>query len=483
MKTVSAFRVSRRSLMKSGAALAGAAALGGTFPNIVRAQGSGTLRVLLAGDPFYYAIEGLKDQFQQETGITLEIEAISTEALQARLTSSFISNEPDADVISVDQMWLGQYLESKWILPLNEFIKADSDTAIDDFIPEVLYSMNTWRGQVGTLPVASYGQMVLYRKDFVDEAGIKIPEDGSWTWSDYLDTVKALHGKSFGGTTMSGTVLAGQQPAPVVHMFTQLAASMGTRWFKSFPTGSAWDFTPTVDSPENREALKLFLELYKLSPAESVGYNWFDAGMRFAKGDIGMFYWWTPYAYLCRKDGYMTGKDSVVADKLGIVRLPKAPDHHQVVSLGGHSLGIAGNTGKREAAWQFVKWATSAKTQKAMALYDKYGYQFSDFARPSLYADPDLLKIYPYLPGQIGDIRAGNGKIVRPPCPVYTTLEGIYGLNLNKVLTGAMTPEACLSETSTFFETILKGNFLIPYQQASYDDTLEATKALMASLA
>ena len=117
-----------------------------------------------------------------------------------------------------------------------------------------------------------------------------------------------------------------------------------------------------------------------------------------------------------------------------------------------------------------------------MALYTKYGYQFSDFSRPSLYKDPDLLKVYPYLPAQIADLQRGNGKIVRPPCPVYTTLEGIYGLNLNKVLAGDLEPAQALKETSTFFSTILKGNFLIPYNQASYDDTLDATKRLMASL-
>lgn len=472
--------ISRRALLRSTAAFAGAAALG---LNSGRASAQGkTLRVLLAGDPFYYAIQGLADQFKQETGIELQIESISLEALQARLTSSFISNQPDADVISVDQMWLGQYLESRWILPLNDFIKADKDTDIKDFVPEVLYSMNTWRGQVGTLPVATYGQCVLYRKDFVDAAGVKIPDDGSWTWSDYLDIVKKLNGKEFDGKKMAGTVLAGQQPAPIVHMYTQLAASSGVRWFKQFPTGQ-WDFTPTINTPENVEALKLFLELYKNSPPEAIGYNWFDAGMRFAKGDVGMFYWWTPYSYLCRKDGYMSGKDSVVADKLGITRLPRSPGKDQVVSIGGHSLGIPSNTANKDGAWKFIKWATSAKTQKAMALYTKYGHQFSDFARPSLYEDADLLKIYPYLPAQIADLKRGNGKIVRPPCPVYTTLEGIYGLNLNKVLSGDTAPDAALKDTESFFSNILTGNFLIPYKQPTYDDTLDATKALIASLA
>ncbi len=475
------FDISRRSLLKSTAAFAGAAALG-MAPRTASAQAK-TLRVLLAGDPFYYAIQGLADQFKQETGIELQIESISLEALQARLTSSFISNQPDADVISVDQMWLGQYLESKWIMPLNDFIKADKDTDIQDYVPEVLYSMNTWRGQVGTLPVATYGQAVLYRKDYIDKAGVKIPDDGSWSWSDYLDIIKKLHGQDFDGKKMSGTVLAGQQPAPIVHMYTQLAASSGVRWFKQFPTSSAWDFTPTINTPENVEALKIFAELYKNSPPEAIGYNWFDAGMRFAKGDVGMFYWWTPYSYLCRKDGYMSGKDSVIADKIGITRLPQSPGKEQVVSIGGHSLGIPSNTSNKDGAWKFIKWATSAKTQKAMALYTKYGYQFSDFARPSLYADPDLIKIYPYLPAQIADLKRGNGKIVRPPCPVYTTLEGIYGLNLNKVLSGDSTPEGALKDTDSFFTNILTGNFLIPYKQPSYDDTLDATKALMASLA
>lgn len=481
MSTFANFRPSRRGLLKGGTALAGAAAFGGlSRPALAQEK---TLRVLLAGDPFYYAIEGLKDEFTKETGIKLEIEAISLEALQARLTSSFVSNEPDADVISVDQMWLGQYLESKWIKPLDDFIAKDKDTDISDIIPEVLYSMNTWRGQVGTMPVAAYAQMVLYRKDFMDAQGVKIPEDGSWSWDEYYEIIKKVNGVEFDGQKMTGSVVAGQQPAPIVHMYTQLQASYGARWFKAFPAAEKWDFEPTIDSPENLAALKMFVELYKLSPPEAINYNWFDAGMRFAKGDIGMFYWWTPYAYLCKKDGYMSGKDSVVADNLGIVRLPKHPGTDQVVSLGGHSLGIAGNTAKPDESWAFIKWATSAKTQKAMALYDKYGYQFSDFARKSLYSDPDLLKIYPYLPGQLGDLQAGNGKIARPPCPVYTTLEGVYGLNLNNTLSGAMSPEDCLKQTSSFFTNILKGNFLIPYSQASFDDTLDATKALMAKLA
>jgi len=470
--------ISRRTVLKA----AGATALAGSLsmPGIARAQAK-TIKVLLVGDPFYYALDGVAKQFSDETGITVAIESLSYEALQARLVSSFVSGQPDADIVSVDNIWLGQYIESKWITPLNDYIKADKDIDIKDFIPEVLYSMNEWRGQIGTLPIATYGQGVMYRTDFAEAAGVKIPTDGSWTWAEYLEAIKKLQGQSFDGNTMFGTVVAGQQPAPIVHMFTQLQASMGGKWFKSFP-GAPWDFEPALSQGGTLDALKIFLDLYKNSPPEAVNYNWFDAGMRFAKGDIGAFYWWSAYFYLCRKDGYMSGKDSVVADKMGIVPLPHS-DAPQVGSIGGWSLGIAANSAQQDEAWQFVKWATSVKAQKAMALFDKFGHQFADFGRRSLYGDADLLKAYPYLQEQLRGIEIGNGKVVRSPVPTYTTLESIYGLNLNRVLSGSLTPEQCITETEMLWTSVLKGNFMIPYSLESYDDTLDNTKKLIDSLA
>jgi len=476
--TIVSKHVSRRTLLKAAGATAVASSL--SMPRIGHAQ-SKTLKILLVGDPFYYALDGIKKQFSNETGIAVTIESLSYEALQARLVSSFVSGQPDADIVSVDNIWLGQYIESKWITPLNDRIKADKDIDLKDFIPQVLYSMNEWRGQIGTLPVATYGQGVMYRTDFAEKAGITIPKDGSWTWAEYLETIKKMKGQSFDGNTMFGSVVSGQQPAPIVHMFTQLQASMGGRWFKSFP-GAPWNFEPALSDPGTLDAIKIFLDIYKNSPPEAVNYNWFDAGMRFAKGDIGIFYWWSAYFYLCRKDGYMSGKDSVIADKIGIVPLPHS-DAPQVGSIGGWSLGIAANSAQQDEAWTFVKWATSAKAQKAMALYDKFGHQFADFARRSLYADPELLKAYPYLPEQLRGIEIGNGKVVRSPVPTYTTLESIYGLNLNRVLGGSLSPEQCVEETTMLWTNVLKGNFMIPYSLESYDDTLDNTKKLIASLA
>jgi multiple sugar transport system substrate-binding protein len=471
--------VTRRTAMKAGLATALAAA---PLARPALAASKKIVRVLVVADPFYYSLREVTGQFEAETGITVELENLAYDALQARLVSSSIARKPDADVVTVDQMWTGQYLDSNWIIPLDAMIKADKDVNLADFIPEVLYSLNTWRGHFATLPIASYGQGVMYRKDAFAAQKLTMPDPASFTWDTYLDLIKKLDGATVGGKKLFGTVVAGSQPQPIVHMYTQLAASMGVRWFKEFPEGK-WDFTPTINTPENVAALTMYEQLYKLSPPEAINFNWFEAGMRFAHGDIGMFYWWTPYFYLTQRDGYMTGKPSPVGDQIGFATLPHDPKHQQVISAGGWSLGIPANAPNQDNAWQFIKWATSAKGQKAMALVDKFGHQFSDFGRASLYDDADLQKLYPYLPLQLALLKQSNGKIVRPPAPVYTTLEGIYGLNLNRVLAGNSSPSVALSATSDLFDNVLKGNYLLPYQLASYDDTLDATKKLIASMA
>jgi multiple sugar transport system substrate-binding protein len=485
----------RRDLLKGAAG--GAAAMLGARAGVTRAQEStpaaagsgGTIRVLVVGDPFQFALEKVLGQFTEQTGINVEMENLAYDQLNARLATSFVSGTPDADVITVDQMWNGTYSDSGWIIPLDEFIAGDAEVDIQDFIPEVLYSLNTWRGQVVTLPIAAYGQGVVYRQDVFEANGIDAPptdaaDAAGWTWDRYREIAEGIQGADFEGTSMFGTVVCGAQPVPIVHMYTQLGASFGARWFESFPATTPWDFVPTINSPENAEALGFYKSLYELSPPEAINYVWFDAGTRFSQGDIGLFYWWTPYFYLTKSDGYMTGTPSVVQDTLGYGVLPKVSDDaEQTVSLGGWSLGIPSTSANQDAAWQFVKWATGAEAQKQMALVPDFNYSFSDFARVSLYNDPELQEIYPYLQMQLPIMQQGNGKAVRPPAPGYTTLEGVYGLQLNQAMSGAMSPEEALNQTETLWQNILAGLLLIPYSGESYEDTVENTQALMDRLA
>jgi multiple sugar transport system substrate-binding protein len=487
--------LSRRDFLRV-AGVAGAAAVTG-LPSIQQAMAAGprqaakTVNVLTVGDPWDLALRTVAKQFTDKTGITTKIESIGYEQLHNRLINAFITKTSDADVIAVDQMWISQYADNGWIDSLDQYIKADSDTHMDDFLPEVLYSLNTWRNHVWTLPVGAYAQGIMYRTDLFKQAGLdplpsKVADAKDWTWSKYFDIVKKLNGMQMGDKKFFGTTLIGAQPVPVVHMFTQLSASYGTRWFKQFPE-APWDFTPTIKGPENLAALTDWKKLYDMAPPECINYVWFDAGTRFSQGDIALFFHWTPYFYLVNNNGYLTGTPSVVVDKFATAVLPtKDAGGKQVVSLGGWSLGMPSTAANKDSAWQFIKWATSADAQKAMGLVKDKGYQFADFSRMTNYKDPDLRKVYPFLDTQLESMKLGNGKIARPPAPVYTTLEGVYGLQINEVMSGSTTPQAALDMTNTLFANILSGNQMMPvegkYPGQSFDDTLDNAKKLIQSL-
>lgn len=487
MRPVERSSVTRRSLLKagSGAAVAAAASpLVTAGSRRARAQGQ-SVRVLVVEDPFFFSLREVLPDFEAETGIAVELESLGYDALQARLVSSFVAKTSDADVITVDQMWSGQYADNGWIIPLNDFAKGDAELDLGDFVPQVLHSMNLWRGNLVTLPIAAYAQGVMYRTDLFDEFGISAPPtatDESWTWDAYLDVLRSMEGKqASGGRPLFPTVMCGAQPTPVVHMFTQVSGSMGAEWFRQFPR-APWDFEPTIDSPEWIAALTTYQDLYKLSPPEAINYTWFDAGTRYSQGDVGMFFWWTPYFYLIKNNGYMSGTPSEIIDSYAVAALPKAAGVDQTISIGGWSLGVPSSSDNQEAGYQFVKWATSAATQRKMAMVPTYNYQFSDFARTSLYADEEVRAIYPYLDVQLDMMGQGNGKITRPPMPSYAALEGIFGLQLNRALSEEGDPAAVLADTKELFTNILKGSFMIPYQLESYDDTLEAAEAVIAEL-
>jgi multiple sugar transport system substrate-binding protein len=56
----------------------------------------------------------------------------------------------------------------------------------------------------------------------------------------------------------------------------------------------------------------------------------------------------------------------------------------------------------------------------------------------------------------------------------------VLGLTLNQPLTGNEEPTTGLERANSLFESILKGNLMIPYQKDSYADSLDGAKALIA---
>src|SRR5690242_3059860 len=55
-------------------------------------QAGKTIRVLVVGDPFQFALQKITSDFTAKTGINVTLENLAYDALNARLATSFISN-------------------------------------------------------------------------------------------------------------------------------------------------------------------------------------------------------------------------------------------------------------------------------------------------------------------------------------------------------------------------------------------------------
>ncbi len=456
-----------------------------TLPSSAAASGN-SITVLSIEDPFYFQLSKVLPQFEKATGIHVNLEGVSYSAMHAEMVDASITHSSTFDVLTPDSMWISEFADNGWIVPLDKFIQQDrAQVNPSDLIPAVVWSLDEWNGHMYTLPIAAYGQDVLYRTDVFKALHLRTPPPTTtnsswWTWAQYFKDVQAINGKVVNGTKMYGTVIAGQQPSPIVHMYTQLAASLGARWFKAFPSVSKWNFTPTINSAVNIRAMRMFKTLYKNSPPSSDNMNWFEAGTAFAQGHVGMMYWWTPYNYLVDKAGYEVMKPSPIVGKYGVAILPHSPGVPQTTSIGGYGFAISSFSKKKAEAFKFIAWATSAHTEAEMAL--EPGYQYDDFARYSLYKDSALIAHYPWLPAQLKVMEQGNGKAVRPPIPIYYSLEGLYGTALNQMIRGKLTPAAAAKSVESEFNSVLGDDSYVPYVGPSYNDSLANTEALLKRL-
>ncbi|WP_345610081.1 ABC transporter substrate-binding protein [Pseudonocardia adelaidensis] len=475
-------RISRRGLL--GAAAAGALSTALSGCGLRTGSSPDTLNVLSLGDPFFYAVQSLLPEFEAQTGIKVSLEGPDYDTLNARATNSFLTGQTDIDVISPDSMWLSRFAENEWLLDLTDLVRRDAaEVDVADFVPSTLYSLSEWRGGLYTLPVAAYTSAVLYRPSVFAALGLQPPPsvpDAGWTWDEYLRCVRAIDGTDVAGTRMHGTVVCGSGPQPVTHMYSQVAASKGARWFRRFPADTPWDFTPQFAGEQSVASLQFWKDLFACSPPEAINYLWFDAGTAFGAGNVGIFYHWTAYAYLVQRTEYMGEVESAVVDDYALGVLPVQPGQQQVGNIGGYAFGIGARSEKQEQAWTFIKWATSKETQRKMALLPMR--QFADFARSSLYDDDELVAAYPYLPAQLAAMQQGDGKQVRPPVQNYTTLETQIGRELNRMLGSDVPARETADAIQRAAEQIMTDEQFVPFSGSSYADTQQAMQDRLVAL-
>lgn len=277
-------------------------------------------------------------EFENETGIEIEWVEIPHDNMHERFVQEAVSQSGAIDIYDTDQPWISEFASKGYLEPLGDQL-TEEDKA--DFY-EAALDASSYGGEIYSVPFFVHTPIVFYRTDLFEEAGItEFPK----TWEEYAEAAKKLTNGEVYGTIIE----AKQAGEPVTHLVD---------WF--YQAGGSIidaDGNVTVNSVENAEAfefmLKMMYEDESVMPG-SIGYDNADVHNLFMQGKVAMVKNW-PYMYAMAKDP----EQSKVSEQFAIAIQPAGKE--QATAAWTWGFGISSSSKHKEAAWEFIKWATSSE--------------------------------------------------------------------------------------------------------------------------
>lgn len=394
-----------------------------------------TIDVVFLLRPGYEAIEEMLPEFEEATGITVNIIKHPYENALGEQVRDFVVGG-DLDVALIDLVWIGNFAENEWIVPISEFTSnpdlADPALDMDDFFPLVLDAFGGWNGELYGLPVDNYSGLMFYNTCMLAEAGFDGPPE---TWDDLLN----VYGPALTGDGQYAFALQSKRNE------TQSADSFARMLW---PFGGSFldeDFRSNLMSEESLAGLQFRQDLMQYMPDGIVAYDHAETVNAFAQGDVAIITEWSAF--------YSTVVDpetSAVADCVGIAPEPMGPAGRKP-ALGGFSMAVASQAGPDEqaAAYLFIQWATSA------ANAGRYLELGGVPARQSAYADPALAETYTFIPALVESWQDGVPEF-RPRFAEWPEITEIVQEWGTKIMLEEVTIEEGVAELGARMEEVLE---------------------------
>ena len=302
-----------------------------------------TIRVVLANQPWSDAIRPMISEFEEATGIKVNAESYFEDQLSQKLLVEFASGTSTIDVFMQRPLQEAkQFQKNGWYTDLNQFTKdeklAGPDWDIDDFFPSALLA-ETVDGVLTGVPIVTEQEIIYYRKDLFEEAGIKVP-----TTMEELEAAAEYFNDP--DTGFFGFVSRGQR-SPAVTQFSSYLYSFGGNFDV--------DGKATLNTPEAIEAFTFYGNmLRKYGPPGVLNMSWPQALAIFAQGKAAMY---TDASVFY--SNMLDPDQSEVGELVGFAQFPAGSAGSRPYSIVSWGISMAKTSKNKEAAWEFIKWATS----------------------------------------------------------------------------------------------------------------------------
>jgi len=301
--------------------------------------------------------ETLVEEFTEETGIEVEIDALQYLKLRDRQLLEMSKDEGEYDVVSWVVMWKGEYVSKGLLTPLSQFYTSgslvDPEYDINDIADAYLQNGGIVGGTKGYMPGVSgamYGvpfgaetSILAYRKDIFEEQGIEIPT----TYDELRAAMATLKAAGIPALTSRGKTGHQVTAAWLLHL-----APLGGKIFDD-------QWNPVINSAEAVEAAQVLREVAQTGPAGIPTFGFGEAAASFLQGESAMHLDTLKIAAMSRDP-----KLSKIDGKVGYALHPTGTRCGS--ETGGFAAGIPANSQNKEAAFLFLQYITSKAGDQRM---------------------------------------------------------------------------------------------------------------------
>jgi multiple sugar transport system substrate-binding protein len=347
-------------------------------------KNSGETISLLLPDEFG-STDGLKRlliDFYSKENISVDIKYMVMDDLYKYLTTGLNHSDSNVDVFLFDIPWFQELVEKGVLLCLDDYITRNAlDTS--QYVPEILEHSSRYNGHYYSLPHISSTQLLFYRKDLFNdeylsqqfESQYKIPLSPPRDWLQY-STISKFFTRKYNplSPVEYGNSMVFYQTTLFTCEFLPRLWSYG---------GDLYDKSgmPSLLTAPAKKALKNLLECAQTAYPDIFTHP-MDTADNLIEGKAAMLITFFNFAA-----GIADKLKSTVLSKIGYTSIPGS-----IPVMGGWCLGINKFSRHSEAAFKFIKWATSADIAIPNTILGGQSPQLKT------YRNYDLVSLYPWLP-------------------------------------------------------------------------------------
>jgi multiple sugar transport system substrate-binding protein len=399
--------------------------------------------VLVGSTPWYPAFEKAVGLYEQQTGNHIKLDVTPFGNILEKARNAVRSGQSPYGLMTLDTQWTIEFYEGGFLSPLTDidaaFVMPKEVLAYGD--SGYWNAQKRWRtadgGKLMAYTVLGNVQLLYFRGDLLKQAGIAPPA----TWNDVLAACTKLAKPP----ATYGFVARGEKGNGIRYDWQSVMLAEGAQVVKNPEAG---DYTVTINSPQAKAALDLYIELLKrCGPPNfgSLGQGDVIQLLATGKAPLGDV---VTAAFASFEDP----NKSAVVGKLETAPLPSGAGGARGAVIGNWNAVVPKNApdAQKKAALAFSRWFLTYDAQRAFAeaggIPNRSDVYTSDLAKNPKYRwMPAYLETQQFARQELGYAEGAQ-------------VEQILGLRLNQALIGEMSSGKALNSAAAEIEALFRKN-------------------------